>query len=340
MKKIILLFLFFNFGFSQVEDICTNITGGINNLVIKNNQVYFCSFVNKKLYKKNINSTYNPQVVYQFNENPINLLLDNNKLFVGTENSNKTYQFQLTDNLIENNTITNQSGSMLKIGDYLYIGKYSDSQIIKINLNTNETFIVLDNIKPNFLYSYNNEIYFTSNVTNKLCKFNPEDPENTLETVLSNMNYAAGIAIQNDILVVCESQANSITTYNLNTLEIINSYYLGENSWPNGLFIDGDYVYFTQTIAGKVSRIPLNQVLSSNSFTNLNNNISIYPNPSSDYISIDNSENENINEVLIYDINGKLLIKTNSQYQIDIRHLSKGIYILKTKIHTQKFIKN
>lgn len=68
--------------------------------------------------------------------------------------------------------------------------------------------------------------------------------------------------------------------------------------------------------------------------------LSIYPNPTSDYIHI--KSNENIQEVQILDISGKL-VKTSVGNKVDIRPLNRGIYIVRIKtnktIHTHKIMK-
>lgn len=68
--------------------------------------------------------------------------------------------------------------------------------------------------------------------------------------------------------------------------------------------------------------------------------LSIYPNPTSDYIHI--KSNENIQEVQVLDISGKL-VKTSVGNKVDIRPLNRGIYIVRIKtdktIHTHKIMK-
>jgi hypothetical protein len=70
---------------------------------------------------------------------------------------------------------------------------------------------------------------------------------------------------------------------------------------------------------------------------------SIYPNPSSDFITI--NAKEKINSIEIYDSAGrKVYSEINSKNQIDVRKLLKGVYYIRinmeTKSLTSKFIKN
>lgn len=67
----------------------------------------------------------------------------------------------------------------------------------------------------------------------------------------------------------------------------------------------------------------------------------IYPNPTNSLINISSQDKVELAE--IFDLNGKLILKSN-QKQIDVSNLSKGTYIIRCKtngkIHSSKFIKN
>ena len=58
-------------------------------------------------------------------------------------------------------------------------------------------------------------------------------------------------------------------------------------------------------------------------------NIAMYPNPANTFINISSADLLNINEVRIFDITGKEVIRTNAvQGQIDISPLNNGIYLV------------
>jgi len=76
-----------------------------------------------------------------------------------------------------------------------------------------------------------------------------------------------------------------------------------------------------------------------------NNNISIYPNPSVNYLIIDNITNNNLN-ISVFDITGKKVLQQNiiNNNKVDISALQSGVYfiqILKQNevVYTDKFIK-
>lgn len=61
----------------------------------------------------------------------------------------------------------------------------------------------------------------------------------------------------------------------------------------------------------------------------------VYPNPTSDFIYIDS---ENVSDVKIYDLTGKMLLKSNSN-KINIQKLKPGIYLVRIDGFTVKIIK-
>ncbi len=70
--------------------------------------------------------------------------------------------------------------------------------------------------------------------------------------------------------------------------------------------------------------------------------IKIYPNPTSDYLSISNLENINISTMSIIDTTGKTIKKISSNFtKIDVSNLSQGLYILSIETKDgKKFAEN
>ncbi len=90
----------------------------------------------------------------------------------------------------------------------------------------------------------------------------------------------------------------------------------------------------------------INSSTASINLPNLLEEINIYPNPTSDVISIEDVPDLNITEILIYDINGKLVRKHKdfSKSWIDISNLPSGMFFMKinddrNRSKTMKFIK-
>jgi hypothetical protein len=70
-------------------------------------------------------------------------------------------------------------------------------------------------------------------------------------------------------------------------------------------------------------------------------NFSIYPNPAKDRLYIDS---DNVNNIIVYNLFGKEIIKINNQNTINVSSLSKGVYFIKVSdginASTKKFIKD
>lgn len=89
-----------------------------------------------------------------------------------------------------------------------------------------------------------------------------------------------------------------------------------------------------------VPKLSVNDVITSK--------FNVFPNPVNDIVTITNNENIEIEEMLLYDVNGKIIKTINNKYsnkaQINIKNLSAGIYFLHIKtsegIGIKKIIKN
>jgi hypothetical protein len=78
-----------------------------------------------------------------------------------------------------------------------------------------------------------------------------------------------------------------------------------------------------------------------NEFTELE--FSIFPNPTTDFITINLANNEVINQIIITDVNGKIVQTSNFDKQISVTELEEGMYFLNINtaegISTRSFIK-
>jgi len=75
--------------------------------------------------------------------------------------------------------------------------------------------------------------------------------------------------------------------------------------------------------------------------------VTIYPNPASSVLNIDNKSNETISNIALYNINGvkvKEIKSTEAMQSIPVSDLQSGIYFVKIELNEQvinyKFIKN
>lgn len=338
-SKLLLLLLMTNFIFCQVTDVLTNFnSAGLSNLTFRNNFIYFNSYVEKKVYRFDY-TLANPivELVYQFSENPNFVYIENDILFVGVENPFKTYKINLNNDNFNAQFLTNIAGPMVQINNDLYIGQYSASKIVKIDLATSIQTNLLIGYKPNFFTVCENKLYFTSNYTNTLYKY--DVCSGTLDTVLSNLNYASGIVMNEELLFICESSASSISIYSNQSFQFQSLVTLQPNSWPNGVVLIGNDLFFVQTIAGKISKMPIDTFLNNAGCLTIDSKIKIYPNPSVEVINIDSKYT--FEKYSIYNNEGKLIQNsTITNNKINVSELPKGQYLLMLDKHSNTFLKN
>lgn len=67
-------------------------------------------------------------------------------------------------------------------------------------------------------------------------------------------------------------------------------------------------------------------------------NISIYPNPVSDYLSIDNSGDMNIQKIDLFNTNGQLIYSSNSIESINLSAIESGIYFVQLRIDSGRIL--
>lgn len=69
--------------------------------------------------------------------------------------------------------------------------------------------------------------------------------------------------------------------------------------------------------------------LSTDKFERANVTITVFPNTTTDFITIQNLPNSNGNKIIITDISGKIVLQQNQKStQLDVQNLAKGIYVL------------
>lgn len=149
--------------------------------------------------------------------------------------------------------------------------------------------------------------------------------------------FTRNLSDKSENLVLCDGFGNIID----------NVIYSDTVPWPDA---DGNG-YFLKLISPDLdNNDPVNWIASQDVITSVNNfnddgDLQIYPNPASDILKI--SAGVEINSLSLFDIYGHLLTSkdvNNESFELDIRHLSKGLYILRIrtfgKTYTRKIIKD
>ncbi|MEM0541389.1 T9SS type A sorting domain-containing protein [Flavobacterium sp. j3] len=134
---------------------------------------------------------------------------------------------------------------------------------------------------------------------------------------------------------------NELSSGNFRT-QILNNNLAG-TSFRIAFQNDGNdqYVMFLDNI-----RVSANLPLSNGDF--FSSKFSIYPNPANNVVSISNFDNIMLNEIIITDVNGRIVVKNKysnvSQTEVNVSELTSGVYFMNIDTDsgraTKKFIKN
>lgn len=247
------------------------------------------------------------------------------------------------------NPVNGGPSGFLLVGSDLYISQESDNKISKINLFTTPPSITdlvgtgLD--APVGLALNGNNLYFAQASSNKISKIDITNvAAGVTDIVVSGLDEPVGLALNGDYLYISETDGNKISKININAAfpttatDVITNI---ENA--EGLFSDESDLYFTakDAVSGslKIAKASFETLSIANNL--IANEISIYPNPTSDYILV--SEFNTNEEYAIYTILGNEVLNTTipQNNKIDVRNLVNGIYFLKINNSIPiKFIKN
>lgn len=232
--------------------------------------------------------------------------------------------------------------------------------ILKFDTSNNSIVSVYEKKMDKYFFAstltrIGNSLFFTTSNENEgteLVSLNITDNKvsNIGELAAANELELPGLAFSNTLASVIKFNENQyfihagrdkannrkgwIYDLNLKTLENISN--LDNVRLP---FEFNNYLYYSKE--GKLWKYANNL---NTEFITKNSKLTVYPNPSSDYIRINTINNERVENIQVFDINGKLVISNSNSSEINISHLNAGTYFAKIKIDgkliNKKIIKN
>lgn len=326
---------------AQVIDVVTSGLSEPAGLAIMGNSLYIAQAGSNKISMIDISSS-SPTITDLVTgvTEPDGLVLNGNILYIAEYGADKISKVDLTAATpILTTVITNvlEPTGIAINGEYLYIAEYNAGKISKLNLTTLLKTDYINNIVgPTGLSINDNILYFSDFNENTISKVDLTATVPVVTQVVAGFNEPAFINVIGSELYVAEYGSGKISKVNTSnsTVSDVTTNLLG----VYGLVDNGSYLFLSQSDSNKISKIALPTLATAN--IDLKNSISIYPNPTSSYLTIKNVlANSTIS---IADVNGKIIDQFNYQNPtIDLRNLAKGIYFLTiNKNKTIKFIKN
>ena len=317
-------------------------------IAISGNILYYTSFENK-IFKVDLGMSNSSaiEVISGLNGSD-GILIDGNYLYIAEYSGNKISKINITETnpvLIDVVTGLNNPTSMIINNNYLYISEFGGNKISKMDLNDVDATLsdLVSITRPYGLAINGNELYISETgsygqpESNKILKINITETNPTITTVLSSSGSWSLSLVGNDLYYTVPSQDKiskiNITFSNPTPVDVVTLY-----DSPYDLTFNGNELYFSSFGGDNISK----SSISSLSLNEVSNSIkaSIFPNPSNEFIHIDNIESE-IN-YRIYNLLGEEVFSGVAlpKEKIEIQELEVGCYFIKfDNTHSIKFIK-
>jgi hypothetical protein len=234
-----------------------------------------------------------------------------------------------------------------------------------IVLNYTPSIIKFNNpiIKDTLNWTKISGIYVANGTESYITIGNFKDDAHT-DTLNTNYGNYGGAAYYIDDVSVIPTDSISMPPYagRDTTIAFGDSVFIGQqlyglhcNWYSNSVLLDtnisGIWVKPTitttyvveQTLCGNVGYDTVTVIVSPLGISKfVDNGLKIYPNPANYKLFIEQTKNENIMEINLFDIYGKEIIRRNKQSELDIINLTEGVYFIKVKttdnIYMQKII--
>lgn len=353
MKRLLLLAFFFQPStsiFAQIEDV---VVGIINDgyLFLNESDLYFTNAGG--IWLVDLSDETNPSVslVEQGFNSPSGMAIYNDEFYVAEYGQGRILKFNMNETnpeYVEVTTTGDNPNQLIVHNDFLYYSDNNGQAIYKYNLNgsSNESELLVSGYRAIGLAIKDDFLFFSVPLNGgNIYKIDLLDP-NANPIALVAGDHPLGIKIYEDELYIADQDLDLIVSIDTNenpvqNIEILNPL-IGYVDSPSDIAIYGSYFYVLEN--DSLLRIPLSDLninLGINEFEE-QKTVSIYPNPTTQYIQLTNIETQE--EFIIYDVNGREVLKGLYQphTQINVSDLESGLYFIKLKSdkNVLKFLKN
>ncbi|GAB5563256.1 MAG: hypothetical protein Wins2KO_03190 [Winogradskyella sp.] len=345
----LILIAIFSISISSAQTPIDVITGLNNPLGITfvGDELYIAEVQAQRVVKLDVTSSNSTLTEVVTGIYPVAFSQNGNDLFI-VENSNtenKISKINLTETSpMITNVVTNGLNDpydALLVNNTLYISQFLGDKISQIDItesSPNPVNVLTGLDKPNTMLLNGNDLYFTEFGANKISKIDITNPTPVATDVITGVNRPFGMVIIGNELFISQILDGKISKIDLTSdTPTLTDVVTGLDA-PSHMRLNGNDLYISELSAGKISKIE-NFVLSIPEFQN--DVITLYPNPSSDFIKISNLKTEesyHIYNSLGAEIQTGII---SIDGQIDIRDLAQGLYFLKIRNKaTQRFIKD
>ncbi len=282
---------------------------------------------------------------------PVDLINDGNNILYVIERLGGLYKVDLTQNnptpvfiLDPTGNTSNRSRSISLKDDYIYISLSDENKIVKVNINdsfptTSQEFISNIGFVSETLF-VKNDLYFThfiAGVGIRLSKIDVTNPNPTPVIVENTILNLSDLTVVDDYMYVTQwnsgakiAKINLTDTLPTNASTVIT----GLDFHAGSIVIRNDKIYVASHINPGRIMMYTDKTLGIQNLKKGNKETTIYPNPTSEKLTVHLKNNDFINSVEVFNLTGKKILETfvknTSEIILNVTSLSNGVYILKT----------
>ncbi|RMA58080.1 T9SS type A sorting domain-containing protein [Ulvibacter antarcticus] len=237
---------------------------------------------------------------------------------------------------VDNYIVVENPDGIVFNGSDMYVN--SQEKIFHIDTNNSNPIPIeiindLDTFGTIGLAIAQNHLYITEN--SQIVKYELSNP--IREIVISDLDGLTGIVkFTDDKMLFTSYSPNSIYELDLNSESYTSLFPTNLVSSWDIVYVD-DYIFVSDFEGGQVNKIDVS-ALFVESFQN--ENISLYPNPTNNFLKIQNFKD--VKNAIIYTVLGQRVaeLEINENSIIDVQNLEHGIYLLKIdELEAVKFVK-
>lgn len=280
--------------------------------------------------------------VTNLSANPFAMLMDGNRIYFTTLVGDLFYTEidDPTHNVVLMSSGLQRCRGLAIKNNYLYISSFDAGKIMKINLNdtypTTPTDVFTGLYLPRQIRFKGDELYignFTNNEYDSIIKINVTDSTPTMTTVVSGLRIPDQLRfINNELYFIQSGSQNKLSKIDITESfpPTITDVVIEISNIPEGFVFHGDDIYIAEYYLGVSKFSP--ETASVKEFDK--NSIAVYPNPTTDKLTI--TTPTTIKKIEVYNVLGKKVLEKINTKTLHLGKLPAGIYML--KIHGKKTI--
>ena len=307
-------------------------------MLIDGNTMYFTQHLNNvgKLSKIDITETNpSPIDILTSLDLPYGLAMSGDYLFIALTGEGKIIKINTTESNPTPETVVSglsEPAGLIFHGNTLFFSQLDSGELSKIDINDPNAVVfnasALLMSMPSTLAIKDNYLYIGEIFSGKVSRIDLNVPLPVPEDYITGLHSPNHILFLEDDLFIGELNGGEILRVNTNDPNLIPEVFLPYLYNPTGITYKNGHLYFAEFGANRISKTKL-QTTSNNNLIE-KEDISIYPNPCSDYLMIDGISEKT--EISLFSSNGMLLNKyfIKEDQIIDTSQLATGVYFIRT----------